>query len=291
MWHQAVVAHVYYHDMWDDFALTLRGAGVEFDRFVTLTIRPTPDGIADTAALRARIDADFPRATVLELPNHGRDIYPFVHLINSGWLDGYDAVCKIHTKMSPQRSDGEDWRQSLISGILPNGRTAGLLAAFKADEKAAFWVSDGHNLTDPLWWGTNFEKASQILNRAEIAPKRDHLSFPAGSIYWLKPLMIRMIRRLQLSEQQFEPEQGQTDGTFAHGFERSLGYLAAAGGLEPSAQYGQTWLEVLAAHLAPKPGGDLANGRKKPAAAGAGLGAEPCRNARDGPLDQRPMAT
>ena len=58
------------------------------------------------------------------------------------------------------------------------------------------------------------------------------LDFAAGSIYWLKPEVIKAIERMDLQVDDFEPEQGATDGTTAHAFERTLGYLAADAGLE-----------------------------------------------------------
>ena len=57
------------------------------------------------------------------------------------------------------------------------------------------------------------------------------LAFPAGSMYWLKPAMIAMIKALMLAPEEFEVEAAQLDGTLAHAFERALGFLVAAGGL------------------------------------------------------------
>ena len=64
---------------------------------------PITDKGAETDALIPRIPARFPRARTLRYPNRGRDVLPFVHLVNAGVLDGYQAVCKIHTKRSPHR--------------------------------------------------------------------------------------------------------------------------------------------------------------------------------------------
>ena len=56
------------------------------------------------------------------------------------------------------------------------------------------------------------------------------LSFPAGSIYWISPLMIGMIKALGLTADHFENETAQVDGTLAHAIERVLGFLALAAG-------------------------------------------------------------
>jgi hypothetical protein len=156
---------------------------------------------------------------------------PFVHLVNAGALDGYRAVCKIHTKRSPHRQDGDHWRRHLIAGILPEGRTEAVLARFLAMPQAAVWVADGQHYRSPEWWGSNRERVSQLLARLEIRP-RGELAFPAGSMYWLTPAMIAMVKAMQLTPEEFDVEAAQLDGTLAHAFERSLGFVVAAGGLK-----------------------------------------------------------
>ena len=220
----AVVAHVFYHDLWDEIAERLIGAGIAFDLFVTVT-----DKGEETDALIARIAARFPRARCLRYPNRGRDVLPFVHLINAGVFDGYKAVCKLHTKRSPHREDGDHWRRHLIAGILPEGCTATTLAHFLATPEAAVWVADGQHYRSPDWWGSNRATVARLLARVEIRVQGE-LAFPAGSMYWLKPAMITMIKALMLAPEEFEVEAAQLDGTLAHAFERSLGFLVAAGG-------------------------------------------------------------
>lgn len=223
---QAVVIHLYYHDLWEEFHDRLQQLSFPFDLYVTLTYRD-----ADTAEVQARIQRDWPEARVLVLPNRGRDLFPFVHLINAGWLDPYDAVCKFHSKKSPHREDGEAWRQHLIDGILPSKDSADLLKRFLEDETAAIWVADGQHYAGQNWWGSNLARCRQLLARLEITPDPDTLDFPAGSIYWIKPQILDMLRGLELGFADFDAERGQTDGTLAHVLERAIGILCAAGGL------------------------------------------------------------
>jgi hypothetical protein len=221
----AIVAHVFYHDLWDEIADQIDAAGLAFDLFVTITDRGK-----ETDALVARIAARFPRARTFRFPNRGRDVLPFVHLVNAGALDGYEAVCKIHTKRSPHRDDGDHWRRHLIGGILPAGRAGALLARFLAMPRAAVWVADGQHYRSAEWWGSNQETVARVLARLEIRPDGE-LSFPAGSMYWLTPAMIAAIKAMLLAPEEFESEAAQLDGTLAHGFERALGFVVAAGGL------------------------------------------------------------
>lgn len=216
----AVVAHVYYHDLWPEFAERLARLE-DADLYVTLTYRGE-----ESDALADQIRTEFPGAVVVPTPNRGRDILPFLMLVNAGALDGYEAVCKIHTKKSPHREDGAEWRRHLIGGILPDEGLEPLLERFVADDSAAFWVADGQHYTGTEWWGSNFEVTRDLMRRLEIEIDRDTLSFPAGSIYWIKPLMVGLLKGLCLNEQHFEPEQAQVDGTLAHALERGMGFLA-----------------------------------------------------------------
>jgi Rhamnan synthesis protein F len=224
----AIVLHLFYHDMWPEFAAALKPQRFAHDLYVTITGTQ-----AETAALRARIHQQFPQARIWAMPNHGRDIFPFVHLLNSGLLAPYRAICKLHGKKSPHRADGDDWRRALLDGVLGSpARTEARLAAFLADERAAFWVADGQIYRGDDWWGPNRPRAGALLARLGIGTESGPLSFPAGSIYWVKPALLRRLRDLNLGAGDFEPEQALVDGTTAHAMERVLGCLVADCGLE-----------------------------------------------------------
>jgi len=222
---QAIVVHIYYPDLWPEFRETLCKVDVPFDLYVTITWRGD-----ETLDLKAQVQADFPKAWVMAVPNKGRDILPFLTLVNAGALTGYRAVAKLHTKKSPHRTDGERWRRHLIEGILPATGLADRLDAFLADPDAACWVADGQHFTGEEWWGSNLNTTRSVLARVEIGMPEGVLSFPAGSIYWLKPLLISMLRALNLKADDFDPERGQVDGTLAHAIERVIGFIVLAAG-------------------------------------------------------------
>jgi Rhamnan synthesis protein F len=226
----AVVLHLFYHDMWPEFATALRRQVFDFDLYVTITDTGTDD---DADRLKQNILALFPKARIWTLPNHGRDIFPFLFLVNGGVLAPYRAICKLHTKKSPHRGDGDDWRRTLTRGILGDpDRTRARLWTFLDDPRAGFWVADGQFYQGDDWWGPNRPRAEALLGRVGITTGGRVLSFPAGSIYWVKPALIRRIRDLDLGVDDFEPEQALVDGTTAHAMERVLGYLAIDAGLE-----------------------------------------------------------
>lgn len=233
----AVALHLYYPELWEGFAKLLAAQSFDFDLFVTLTERPDleatgPAGPTGTAGLAARIGEAFPGAHVWTLPNHGRDILPFLHLVNEGVLTPYRAVCKLHGKKSPHRADGDQWRQQLVAGVLGDpARTRARLERFLADPSAGIWVADGHLHEGDEWWGANRAPAEALLAARGLALAADGpLRFPAGSIYWARAEVIAALRRLDLGPADFDPEQALVDGTTAHAVERLMGHVAALAG-------------------------------------------------------------
>lgn len=226
----AIVLHLHYPELWESIAARLAAQRFEADLFVTLSgaARDRADDIA-----RAR-----PEARIWTVANHGRDLWPFLALAQTGRLAPYAAVCKLHGKRSPHRADGADWREALIGAVLGGpgedaaARTARRLEAFCADPQAALWVAEGHVLTGADWWGPNRARTEEILAMAGIAgpdvpgQAPGGLRFPAGSVYWMTRDLVARLAALPLTAADFEPEQGLVDGTTAHALERAIGTLA-----------------------------------------------------------------
>ena len=115
----AVVVHLAHSTLWSGLSRDLTNIPEAFDLFVTLA----KDSAAGAAEL---IHESFPAAQVLEFEPRGRDIYPFVALINSGVLFQYDVVCKLHVQ-------GKQWDQNLVGDPTQVGA---IFAAFDADPKS-----------------------------------------------------------------------------------------------------------------------------------------------------------
>ena len=217
----AAVIHIYYPELWPELDAQLQASGLPLDRFITIT-----DLGPEARDLRQDIEARYPNDQIWLMPNHGRDVFPWVALINAGVLNPYQAVCKLHTKRSPHLRDGALWRRQLLEGLLPSEHSQGLVEAFIQDSTLALLVTANQHLKGPKWWGANQVRATELLARASIHPDPNALNFAAGSMFWVKPSLIESIQRLHLSVEDFEPEMGGTDGSTAHAFERVLGYLA-----------------------------------------------------------------
>lgn len=215
----AVHLHLHFAELWDEFSKLLGRNSLDFDLYVTLSFQGS-----QTLALRNRIRREFPTARIYVRQNQGRDLLPFIELLNAGLFDGYAAVCKLHGKRSLHRVDGDRWRRSLISGVF-SPKSLRKLDQFLGDSNAGLWVASGHLMTDAKWWGTNLPKAQEILARRQMRITDKTPYFAGGSIYWIKPFALGMLKALDLQGQNFEPETGQLDGTTAHAVERVIGEL------------------------------------------------------------------
>jgi len=223
----AIVAHVFYRDLWPELAAAIARQGIAADLFVTVTAHPAGD-----ERMARAITGQFPQARVWSVPNRGRDVLPFLGLLATGALAEYRAVAKIHGKKSPLRTDGDAWRARLVDGILGDSRvTERALERFLADRSAGLWVADGQRQGGARLWRMNRPRTEALLAAIGIATDADLAPFPAGSIYWAKPQVLEALRRLHPGPDGFEPERGQADGTTAHAVERATGQIARAQGL------------------------------------------------------------
>lgn len=219
----AIVLHIYYHDLWKEIYQRLSYLDIQFDLFITLCEQGEK-----TSILYQIIKQAFPKAIIFRVDNHGRDILPFIQLINHDVLIHYKAICKIHTKKSLHLRDGDSWRKQLIHSLLPQHMTGTLLAQFLANKEIILCAPDKSILAGREYWGNNLEKGELLSAKLNLAVELDNLIFPAGSMYWIKPPLLRLIKKLNLNQSSFEEESSQLDGTTAHIFERLIGYLVSA---------------------------------------------------------------
>jgi lipopolysaccharide biosynthesis protein len=216
---------LHYTDLWPEFEQAISSIGEPFDLFVTVT--------AKDIEVEQRIHKGFPHAKILHFENRGRDILPFVVLINSGVLFRYQLICKIHTKRSLQRDDGDLWRQILVEGILgaPDLVTR-IIEAFDRDSDLGIVVADGQVYgSDHAHWAGNLDRLRSHMPKIGINNISAGLPFPGGSMYWIRPFLLRQIGALKLGPEDFEPEPLPADGTTAHAVERLLGLICHDAGM------------------------------------------------------------
>ena len=225
-----VVLHVYFPELLDEILRQLTAIPVTFDLIVT-----NASGHA-IAIDRGKLPM-LSNIVVLDVENHGRDILPLVQVINAGLLDPYQVILKVHTKRSDWRADhgelagtGEEWRGQLLNSLLGDGtNVTSILNAFAGSSRLGLVTSDG-SVLGAEFWGDNQAVTATLLRRLELDLPGKGLRFAAGSMYWIRGFLLQGLRALNLSDLDFEPEDGQVNATTAHAIERLIGLVTVEAG-------------------------------------------------------------
>jgi len=226
----AVVVHAYYLDLLPELRHCLSFFSDPPDVFITTPHRAAAEEIR--AAVVGRCSA----ATIVLAENRGRDIGPFVALLQSGRLSPYSEVLKIHLKRSSYSGAGDAWRAGLLAELC--GSEVAVSSSLRILRSGTVGLVGPHQyfLTNPKFWGSNRARTAAVLRGAGAlgAQEEAALAFFAGSMFWFRPAALRLIAEAPRALFAFEEEQGQQDGTLAHALERSFCHIAAHSGLSSS---------------------------------------------------------
>ena len=198
------------------------------DLIVTIPERWTD---ADLGRLRAM----FPKALVLVVENRGRDIRPFVEALRAARRLGYSVFCKLHTKRSPHRADGDDWRTALVDGLVGADAVNLALGRFAEDPKLGLLAaSDARmQLGEQDVMANNRPQVERLAQRMELKLRPD-TPFAAGSMFWGRTEAFAPLIDLSDEAIGFEAELGRVDGTTAHAIERLSAAIAIRTGYRAS---------------------------------------------------------
>jgi lipopolysaccharide biosynthesis protein/SAM-dependent methyltransferase len=222
----AAVVHLYYPEVWFELREALDSISEPFDLFVSVT-----ESVAECAI--RQIESDFPMANIIVFGNHGRDILPFFTFAATGVLNKYDLVCKLHGKRTLHRPDGDSWRQALLGGILRDkSLVQRIIASFEADPDLGIVVADGHVFgARPEHWVDDRARVLELGARIGLEHVPDGATFPGGSIFWMRPFLLRTLLAFRLVPTDFEPEPLPRDGSTAHAVERLVGLVCGEAGM------------------------------------------------------------
>lgn len=220
----AIVVHAYYPELLHEIV----ACRANLPWTVTIHVTAPPERVAAAQAHLEGVE----NVTIHACDNRGRDIWPFLWLLGSGALDGYDAVLKLHTKRSPHLLDGEI-RRKLLFSMLCGERNATLraLSSFERPETGIVGWEACWREAPPYWMG-NRARVEQIAARMAVPDSARRLGFFEGSMFWFRPKALAALRELSLRQEDFESEAGQVDGTLHHAIERSFTIAAWARGFE-----------------------------------------------------------
>lgn len=235
----AVCMHLYYTELWPEMREQLAALPQPFDLLLTV-----PE-FALTPRLQQVVN-DCPQVRIVWAPNRGRDVLPWLRLLQQGAFDGYEFVCKLHGKHSPHTTQGQRWRQDSTGSLLGDkGNVTALLEALRADPAIGV-LGPGATAVMPrhdAWQHQSQGHLAWLARRlaavagrgsgsgsVAAAAERGAWPFFAGTMFWFRPAALQPLSRLGLQPDDFAPEMGQTDGTLAHAIERFLAPVASHAG-------------------------------------------------------------
>jgi len=226
----AVMVHIYYSELTREILNHLTNLRNDFDLFVSA---PTTVDLQEDEIRRQHPNVYFYRCE-----NRGRDIAPFLRIYSYLHPLKYEVMCKIHTKRSRHRTDGELWRRDIYAKLLGTPEIVEKIITLLQTSDIGIIAPFGHLLPSEYYWGLgrcstrNRANVLRLCERVGLDTPDLRFPFVAGSMFWFKPSALYLLTKLNLETRDFEPERGQKDGTLAHALERFLGLITKDAGFE-----------------------------------------------------------
>lgn len=188
----AVVLHLYYLKLWNEFADYLKKIPITFDLYITLVEHD--HNTKDLLDYKNKILSRYPNANVFIIPNVGLDIGGFAYVLKYFIENNvqYDYLLKIHSKQSlhsKNKRSGDIWRKELLNTLLgsPNIINS-ILNLLESD-------SDVGMLSSKIWkinptadkimgYGSNYLKIKELSEHFKLNTKIDDFDFIGGTMFW-----------------------------------------------------------------------------------------------------------
>ena len=213
----AVVIHLFYPELWETLVDRLQYINHEFDIFVTV-----PEKHANI-----KLEYKDHKVTTVVVPNWGRDILPFLHVLRKIRAAGYEYVLKLHSKKSKQlrRVEATHWLRTSVDSLLTDHKSVDsvleqLSSSVKIVGVREFVVrmSEGGDI------GMN-KRINEYYSKQtarSIIKNIDSYVFSAGSMFWARVDAFDHILERHIVADDFELEYGQLWNTLAHFLERDI---------------------------------------------------------------------
>jgi Rhamnan synthesis protein F/Methyltransferase domain len=217
-------AHFHYPDLLEELLRRLRGNSSTTDLFLTTT------SDARAAEIREILRAQNETATIVVVPNRGRNIGPL--LMHFPLFERYDIIGHVHGKRSPQQpgAQGNNWRNFLWDHLIGSDTpmTDVIAEAFATDERLGVVWPEDPNLNH---WDMNQSLAKELADRLKLRHALpQHFEFPKGTMFWARPAALRLLVDLDWSWETFPNEPAASDGTILHALERVIMFAAEHAG-------------------------------------------------------------
>lgn len=211
----AIVVHIHYTDTVNILLRALKNPALERCSFYfTLT--------SSNEHLEKMIKSSFNDVKIDVFENKGRDIYPFLKVIEKYKLQfKYHAILKLHGKKTVALPGyGAFWLIDSLKKLVPQSTSDLRLMLDKLADSGVIGPA-GHLFEYNQFTDKNHRHVKKILDHSSIALSAKYSNyFFGGSMLWFNREMIELLSQIRDVEKIFPVENGQRDGTIAHAIER-----------------------------------------------------------------------
>lgn len=223
-------AHVFYPELWPELVQCIMNfSDYSYELCVT-----TPQ---NDCSVREMVLKDFPHADYRVCENRGYDVGPFVDVLNGINLSNYDFVVKLHTKrnwsgwMNSTYVRGGFWREKLLSFCRTKENLNLVLSLFQERSEVGMVVHPAVIVSHG-----DYLESEQIKRDAETTVRRAGLcpgdrKFVGGTMFIGRAALFRPLQHLNVIDD-FNVVKKHELGTLAHVYERVIGYVVMAQGMD-----------------------------------------------------------
>jgi hypothetical protein len=228
----AVYIHLYYKETWPDFEAVLGGLDRPFDLLISLN--------EEDQMFEKTVQARFPAAKFSLAQNRGRDVAPFLTMLDAGRFDPYVAVCKLHGKLSKKHGrntiEGDRTRRAFLRKLVHDEDAFARIAErFRQDAALGLVGPEIFHLPPPSvaanrFIGSEAKLLKALHARAGLSYRADECDFFAGTMFWFRPQALATLRDMTIESDEFPTEDGQSRKTLHHALERFFNRAVRAAG-------------------------------------------------------------
>ncbi|HMQ08127.1 MAG TPA: rhamnan synthesis F family protein [Saprospiraceae bacterium] len=222
----AVHIHVYYVDIFAKILHQLKNSGLPQ---LTLYITCQEEIASKTEELMTPTGMN---NKIYILPNRGRDLYPFLHVLPDLLSSGCSLILKLHTKKSTHLKGTRIWLDDILNKLTQPNQVVKILKLMEHYPEIGLIGPEEHVLPVYLYYGENAITLSALCEKMGLPDKDSgQLHFVGGTMFFARPEALKPLMDLNLTLEDFEKENGQLDGTMAHAMERMVGASVVKAGM------------------------------------------------------------
>jgi rhamnosyltransferase len=232
----AVIAHLYYPDVLDELLEYIGHIPRPFDLYITTASESKRGEILEELSRRG---CAFKYEVRVVEQNRGRDMSSLFMTCKDVVLEGgYDYVCRLHSKKSPQNSYnmGRIFKTHMLDNLLYNKPyVENLLRIFDENPHVGMLMPPIIHIAYPTLghaWFANKPGVHQWAEKLDIkVPLDDHTPLaPYGTMFWFRVPALKKLFEYEWKWTDFNPEPDHSDGGLAHCLERLMGYAVQDAG-------------------------------------------------------------